>query len=57
MPPQNEWIALAPHCSLKRLEEPYIYDIINDELYELSQDGFDFLARCSGGESSSQERR
>lgn len=50
MQPQNEFVALAPHCSLKRLEEPYLYDIVNDELYELSEDGFDFLVRCSQGE-------
>jgi len=50
MPSQNKWIALAPHCSLKRLEEPYLYDIENDELYELSQDAFNFLAKCSQGE-------
>jgi len=47
MPPPNKWIVLAPHCSLKRLEKPYLYDIENDELYELSQDAFDFLAKCS----------
>jgi radical SAM protein with 4Fe4S-binding SPASM domain len=50
MPPPNKFIVLAPHCSLKRLEEPYLYDIENDELYELSQDAFDFLVRCSQGE-------
>ena len=50
MLPPNKWIALAPHCSLKRLEAPYLYDLENDELYELSQDAFDFLAKCSQGE-------
>jgi radical SAM protein with 4Fe4S-binding SPASM domain len=50
MLPQNEFIVLAPHCSLKRLEEPYLYDRDNDELYELSQDAFDFLVKCSLGE-------
>jgi len=50
MPPQNKFVVLAPHCSLKRLEEPYLYDIENDELYELSQDAFDFLVKCSQGE-------
>jgi radical SAM protein with 4Fe4S-binding SPASM domain len=51
MLPQNKFYALAPHCSLKRLEEPYLYDRDNDELYELSQDGFAFFVRCSQGES------
>ena len=50
MPPPSKWIGLAPHCSLKRLEEPYLYNIENDELYELSQDAFNFLAKCSQGE-------
>ena len=49
MPSPDKWIALAPHCSLKRLEEPYLYDIENDELYELSPDAFNFLAKCSQG--------
>jgi len=35
---------------LKQLEEPYIYDIKNDELYELNEDGFQFLVRCCLGE-------
>jgi radical SAM protein with 4Fe4S-binding SPASM domain len=49
MPPRNKFVVLALRCSLKRLEEPYLYDISNDELYELSQDAFDFLVRCSQG--------
>ena len=49
MPPPNKWVALAPHCSLKRLEAPYLYDLENDELYELSQDAFNFLTKCSQG--------
>ena len=49
MPPRNESIVLTPHCSLKMLEEPYLYDRDNDELYELSQDGFDFFVKCSLG--------
>jgi len=34
---------------LKNLEEPYLYDIKNDDLYELGQDAFQFLLRCSQG--------
>ena len=34
---------------MKNLEEPYLYDIKNDELYELGQDAFQFLLRCSQG--------
>jgi radical SAM protein with 4Fe4S-binding SPASM domain len=35
---------------LKRLEEPCLYDVAKDELYELSQDAFNFLIGCSQGE-------
>jgi hypothetical protein len=47
----NKFFALSPHCTLKHLEELYLYDIEKDELYELSKDAFHFLVRCSRGES------
>ena len=47
----NKFFAIAPHCSLKRLEEPYLYDIENDELYELGEEAYQFLLKCSQGES------
>jgi hypothetical protein len=50
MPAGNEFIAINPHCALKNLEEPCLYDIKNDELYELGQDAYQFLLRCSQGE-------
>jgi radical SAM protein with 4Fe4S-binding SPASM domain len=50
MPAGNKFIAINPHCALKNLEEPCIYDINNDELYELGQDAYQFLLRCSQGE-------
>lgn len=46
----DKFFALTPHSTLKHLEEPYLYDIEKDELYELSQDAFEFLAQCSQGE-------
>jgi len=46
----NEFFLIAPHCSLKRLEEPYLYDIENDELYELGEEAYQFLLKCSQGE-------
>ncbi|NWF94002.1 MAG: radical SAM protein [Syntrophaceae bacterium] len=46
----DEFFAIAPHCSLKRLEEPYLYDIENDELYELSEEAYQFLLKCLQGE-------
>ena len=50
MPFQNKFFTLAPHCSLKRLEEPYLYDIESDELYELGEEAYQFLLKCSQGE-------
>jgi radical SAM protein with 4Fe4S-binding SPASM domain len=47
---ENKFFAIAPHCSLKRLEEPYLYDIENDELYELGEESYQFLLKCSQGE-------
>jgi len=47
---ENKFFAIAHHCSLKRLEEPYLYDIENDELYELGEEAYQFLLKCSQGE-------
>jgi radical SAM protein with 4Fe4S-binding SPASM domain len=57
MPFQNKFLTLAPHCSLKRLEEPSLYDIKRDELYELNQDAFEFLIRCSQGERPTVKKK
>jgi len=51
MPSGNEFIHLSAYCVLKHLEEPYIYNIESDDLYELSWDAFQFLLRCSKGEN------
>jgi len=37
-------LALAPHCFLKRLETPALYDARADALYELDEEGLRFLA-------------
>jgi len=34
----------APGCVLKRLETPYLYNIRSDQLYELDEEAFTFLA-------------
>jgi len=47
---QNKFFVIASHCSLKRLEEPYLYDIENDELYELGEEAYQFLLKCSRAE-------
>ncbi len=53
MPFQDKFFTLPPHCFLKSLEEPCLYDIENDELYELGGEAFQFLMKCSQGESVS----
>lgn len=50
MPSENKFLTLAPHAVLKRLEEPCLYDIQNDELYELNEDAYQFLLRICRGE-------
>jgi radical SAM protein with 4Fe4S-binding SPASM domain len=50
MRPGNKFIAITQHCALKHLEEPCVYDIENDELYELGADAYRFLLQCSRGE-------
>jgi radical SAM protein with 4Fe4S-binding SPASM domain len=47
---ENKFFTIAPHCYLKRLEEPCLYNIENDELYELSEEAYQFLLKCSQGE-------
>jgi len=47
---ENKFFGIASHCCLKRLEEPYLYDIENDELYELGEEAYQFLLKCSQGE-------
>jgi len=57
MPSRNKFIILAPHSVLKNLEEPYLYNIENDELYEISPDAFQFLLQiCQGKNPSIREK-
>ncbi len=51
MPIGNRFIILSPHAVLKHLEEPCLYDIQNDELYELSEEADQFLLRICRGEN------
>jgi len=43
---ERGFLSLAPHCALKRLETPALYDIDGDELYELDEEAFAYLASC-----------
>ena len=45
---QDSYLRLNPRVALKNLEQPYLYHIDNDELYELNDEGRDFLLACDG---------
>ena len=51
MPSENKFLILTPHSILKNLEELYLYDIENDELYELNADAYQFLIKICQGEN------
>ena len=42
----NDWkgafLSLPPHVFLKRLEQPFLYQVERDELYEIDEKGLDF---------------
>lgn len=38
---------LSGNAILKWLETPFVYNITNDELYELDEDSFEFLRKCA----------
>jgi radical SAM protein with 4Fe4S-binding SPASM domain len=42
------YLSLAPRCALKQLEEPYLYHIGTDELYEVNDEALQMLLRCDG---------
>ncbi|MDH4100847.1 MAG: radical SAM protein [Nitrospirota bacterium] len=44
------FLSLGEGCTLKRLEQPYLYNISKDELYEMDEEAFGFLSRCNRGE-------
>jgi radical SAM protein with 4Fe4S-binding SPASM domain len=46
---------LSDKCVLKWLETPSVYDIETDELYELDEDAFEFLKRCTSPEGCPSE--
>ena len=45
---RHAFLRLAPGASLKRLEEPFLYHVQRDELYELDEVAVSFLSRCDG---------
>ncbi len=47
----HAYLTLNEGSALKRLETPHIYNILQDELYEVNDEGFDFLKRCDGSQT------
>lgn len=46
--PSNEFPVLAQGYVLRKLEAPYVYNIPEDQLYELDDEAFGFLKKCNG---------
>ena len=42
------YLVFSPDVSLRRLEQPYLYDRSSDELYELSEEASEFLESAGG---------
>jgi radical SAM protein with 4Fe4S-binding SPASM domain len=45
---KKAYLLLAPRATLVRIEEPSVYLIDRDELYELNDEALGFLGRCDG---------
>lgn len=48
---------LSETCALKWLETPSVYNIESDELYELDDESFEFLKKCSSKDGGLSENR
>jgi radical SAM protein with 4Fe4S-binding SPASM domain len=50
--PADDWkesfLSLHPRVFLKRLEQPYLYHLERDELYEIDEQALHFLSLCDG---------
>ena len=45
---------LSPDYVLRKLEAPFVYDISEDEMYELDAEAFEFIIKCDGKTPFSQ---
>ncbi len=54
MPEKDTYVRLTDWCTLKRLEKLYLYDIKEDELYQIDRAGFVFLSQCDGTRRQSE---
>lgn len=46
--PSDELPVLAHGYALRKLEAPFVYNIPDDQLYELDEEAFEFLKKCNG---------
>jgi len=44
----KEYLSICPECIIRLLEEPHLYHIEKDELYEINNEALEFLAQCDG---------
>ena len=44
----DECPVLAAGYALRKLEKPFVYNVHDDQLYELDDEAFDFLEKCNG---------
>ena len=51
MPSNKLFPILASGYVLRKLENPFVYNIHEDELYELDEEAFEFLKKCNGKNS------
>jgi len=52
----DRYLRLTPRCSIKLLEENYLYHIVQDELYQVNDDALAMLVRCDGSEQIKELR-
>jgi len=46
--PSDKFPVIAPGYALRKLEAPFVYNILDDQLYELDDEAFGFLKKCNG---------
>jgi len=45
---KGAFLSLSPQVFLKRLEQPFLYQVERDELFEIDEKALEFLSRCDG---------
>jgi radical SAM protein with 4Fe4S-binding SPASM domain len=50
----DEYPVLAADYVLRKLEKPFVYNIHDDQLYELDDEAFEFLKKCHGRNQASK---